>query len=91
MPVTQARMLAVLSEADECHDALVALRASLQQVLDSDLDAGMVVVALAAIMGTSGEPSMAACAVERAHFARVRRRNEKNACYMRGKRQEAAE
>lgn len=91
MPITQARMLAVLSEADECHDALVTLRGNIQQVLDSDLDDYAIVVSIAAMLSAIDEPAMPACAVERAHFARVRRRNEKNAHYMRGKRQEAAE
>lgn len=83
MPITQERMLQVLEEASRLEDWSTALRNDIRGVLASPMSHEAKLEALVAILDISNPPACTQLAIERDHFRRARRRNEKSARRMR--------
>jgi hypothetical protein len=82
VPLTQARMIAVL---DEAHNALVAhqqLRADLYAALESNVPDGRKLELVVALLDRDGL-ALPLCERERAHFAEHVQRNRRSAARMR--------
>lgn len=86
MPITQQRMLSVLEEASRLEDWGNMLRADIRNVLDSPMSEVAKLEALVAMLDISNPPACTQLAIERDHFRRARRRNEKSAKRMQLKR-----
>lgn len=91
MPITQLRMLQVLEEASRLEDWAGILRNDIRNVLDSVMSSEAKIEALAAILDISHPPACLQLAIERDHFRRTKRKNEKNARRMQLKRGGASE
>ena len=89
MPITQARMLAILAEAEGASQAFTELRVSIAEALARWPDAKQARVVIEALVEQMHAPTMTACQIERRHFDRVSRKNDKNARYMQGKRDQS--
>ena len=88
MPITQARMLAVIAEAEAARDALISLHESARAILfDRQMrDVVLAFAQLQALIGALRVPALEACTREHNHFLVARKRNAKNAEYMRVRR-----
>lgn len=91
MPITQERMLQVLEEASRLEDWTQNLRNDIRGILDSVMSSEAKLEALAAMLDISNPPSCIQLAIERDHFRRSRRRNEKSARRMRLARQQGGQ
>lgn len=85
MPITQERMLNILREAGDLESWANELRADLQGIIAAPMSEEAKIEALAAMLEVK-PPACVQCAVERAHFRKAQRRNEKSAARMRYKR-----
>jgi hypothetical protein len=82
MPITQQRMLSVLDEATRLAAWYAELHASLQRILLArDLHAHAKLDTIAVLL-ESEPPACVQCALEREHFRKARKRNEKSALRM---------
>ena len=87
MPITQQRMLSVLDEATRLAAWYAELHASLQRILLArDLQASTKLDTIAVLL-ESEPPPCVQCTLEREHFRKARRRNEKSALRMARERQ----
>ena len=86
MPITQARMIALLDEADAMRTAFHDTRDTIKEIIYSAPSAIAAVTQINAYIAEARVPSVSATRAERAHFSRVARRNASNARYMRQQR-----
>jgi hypothetical protein len=86
MPITQARMIAVLDEANVARTALRDLRDAVREIISSAPSAIAAVTQINALLAATRVPPCSAIDIERAHFSRVAKRNVSNARYMRQQR-----
>lgn len=86
MPLTQDRMLAVLAEAQQCHDALVIFRTAVEDILRMSPNPPFACAALTLLVRNTPLPPMVACESERRHFASNAHRNVENARKQRSRR-----
>ena len=84
MPLTQARMLAVLTEALDAADAHNTLRSDLYVALASNVPDSRKLDVIMHLLDNSTAPRfLALCQQERDHIARTRQRNQRAAKRMR--------
>jgi len=90
MPITQQRMIDVMDEATGVVKWATALREDIESLLRSSMAPESKLEALDALVAISPAPSCVKIAIERDHFRRTQRRNERSAERMRLKRQRSA-
>jgi hypothetical protein len=78
MPLTQDRMITVLDEVDTLRRAFVAFKRDVESALLAE-DPRLALAAVRVCAEHATVPGLEACAAERAHFARRRAANERNA------------
>ncbi len=85
MPITQERMLRVLDESEELDNWARDLRRDLLAAIHSPMSDEAKMEAISLLL-EQPVPACVQSAIERDHFRRARRRNEKSAARMRLKR-----
>lgn len=89
MPITQARMQAILGEAQALRDGWRDFSLALSEVINKrGQPYGVSLAEIAVIVGRSEIPPTPALAAERNHFAKSERKNDTNARNMALKRAE---
>ena len=79
-------MLQVLEEATRLEDWSAMLRNDIRRALESPMSSEAKLEALSAMLDISAPPACTQLAIERDHFRRAKRRNEKSARRMQLKR-----
>lgn len=86
MGISQSRMIDLIHDCGRAAQSLERLKSDLWQVFGLKLDEKTTVAMLESVLATHQRPLLEAFLVERAHFAKVERYNEKKRRYMAGKR-----
>jgi hypothetical protein len=86
VPITQARMLALLDEAEAQREGVYELRDTIREIIVRAPTAIAAVTQINTLLAVTTLPRCPAMLAERAHFSRVAKRNVSNARYMRQQR-----
>lgn len=90
MPITQARMQAILGEAQALRDGWRDFSLALRETLAKrEQPFGVTLAEVSVLVERHGLPATPALAAERNHFAKSARKNDTNARNMAAKRREA--